>query len=140
MNVSSKYIIDIWEFMENYYGIIYDDNYKLVHDEMCYYLRNKNIFVKRIGFKEVKNAEILNGDIILVRDEEGKVAPYINPKRIEDLDLDEINSLNNKIGFSGIIENCENLKEIGQRDYALHLKLRSEIAPKKKRVRRRKFY
>ena len=107
MKVSSEYIIDIWEFMENYYGIIYDDNYKLVHDEMCYYLRNKNIFVKRIGFKDAKNDKILNGDIILVRDEEGKVAP---------------------------------LKEIGQRDYALHLKLRSEIAPKKKRIRRRKFY
>ncbi len=140
MKVSSEYIIDIWEFMENYYGIIYDDNYKLTHKEISYYFRNKRIFVKRIGFKEVKNAEILNGDIILVRDEEGKVAPYVNPKRIEDLDLDEINSLNNKIGFSGIIENYENLKEIGQRDYALHLKLRSEIAPKKTRVRRRKFY
>ena len=140
MKVSSEYIIDIWEFMENYYGIIYDDNYKLTHKEISYYFRNKRIFVKRIGFKEVKNAEILNGDIILVRDEEGKVAPYVNPKRIEDLDLDEINSLNNKIGFSGIIENYENLKELGQRDYALHLKLRSNIAPKKKRVRRRNFY
>ena len=140
MKVSSKYIIDIWEFMENYYGIIYDDNYKLVHDEMCYYLRNKNFFVKKIGFKNVKKDQILSGDVVLVRDEEGKVVPYVSPKRIEDLDLDEINSLNNKKIFGGSIEKYENLKEIGQRDYALHLKLRSNIAPKKKRVRRRNFY
>lgn len=140
MKVSSKYIIDIWEFMENYYGIIYDDNYKLTHKEISYYFRNKRIFVKRIGFKEVKNAEILNGDIILVRDEEGKVAPYVNPKRIENLVLEEINSLNNKKIFGGIVENCDNLKDIGKRDYALHLKLSSKIAPKKKRVRRRNFY
>ncbi len=140
MKVSSKYIIDIWEFMENYYGIIYDDNYKLVHDEMCYYLRNKNFFVKKIGFKNVKKDQILSGDVVLVRDEEGKVVPYVSPKRIEDLDLDEINSLNNKKIFGGSIEKYENLKEIGQRDYALYLKLRSNIAPKKKRVRRRNFY
>ena len=140
MKVSSKYIIDIWEFMENYYGIIYDDNYKLVHDEMCYYLRNKNFFVKKIEFKNVKKDQILSGDVVLVRDEEGKVVPYVSPKRIEDLDLDEINSLNNKKIFGGSIEKYENLKEIGQRDYALHLKLRSNIAPKKKRVRRRNFY
>ena len=140
MNVSSKYIIDIWEFMENYYGIIYDDNYKLVHDEMCYYLRNKNIFVKRIGFKDVKKDKLLKGDIIYVRDEEGKVAPYVNPKRIENLVLEEINSLNNKKIFGGIVENCDNLKDIGKRDYALHLKLKSKIAPKKTRVRRRNFY
>ena len=97
MKVSSKYIIDIWEFMENYYGIIYDDNYKLVHDEMCYYLRNKNIFVKRIGFKDAKNDKILSGDVVLVRDEEGKVAPYVSPKRIEDLDLDDKVLINTNI-------------------------------------------
>ena len=139
MNVSSKYIVDIWEFMENYYGIIYDGNFKLVHEEMCYYLRNKHFFVKKIGFKNVKKDQILCGDIVLVKDEEGKVVPYASPRRIADLDLDEINSIKGKKSFSRSIEDYDNLKDIGANDYAFSLGLKSKIPSKKKRVRRKKY-
>lgn len=139
MKVSSEYIIDIWEFMENYYGIIYDGDFKLVHEEMCYYLRNKNFFVKKIGFKNVKKDQILCGEIVLVKDEEGKVVPYASPRRIEDLDLDEINSLKDKKSFIKPIENYDNLKDVGKKDYEFYLGLKSEIPSKKKRVRRRNY-
>lgn len=138
MNVSKKFIISIWEFMENYYGIIYDDNYKLTHNEMCYYLsEKKNINAIRLGFKDINNAMILSGEVVLIRDEEGKIVPYVNPKRIRSLDLDDINS--SKKVFSKPIESYENLKDIGKKDYEMHARKKAKILSKKKRVLRRNY-
>ena len=138
MNVSKKFIISIWEFMENYYGIIYDDNYKLTHREMCYYLsEKKNIYARRLGFKDINDAMILSGEVVLIRDEEGKIAPYVNPKRIRNLDLDDINSSKN--GFLNPIESYDNLKDIGKRDYEIHARRKAKILSKKKRVLRHNY-
>ena len=137
MKVSKKCIISIWEFMENYFDIVYDGNFKLTHNEMCYYLKNeKNIFIRRLGFNDINNAMILCGDVVLIRDEEGKVVPYVNPKRICDLDLEDINSCK-KSGLE--IDKFSDLKEIGRKDFISHVSLNEKVLPKKKRVLRRKY-
>ena len=138
MNVSKKYIISIWEFAENYLGVMYDGNYKLTHDELRFYLREKlDISVRREGFNRTNKAKLLSGEVILVRDEEGKVIPYSNPRRKE-LDIDEINSNKNKSIFN-LIGNIDDKKSLGRDDYSLYKSKKDKILPKKKRMVRRKY-
>ncbi|MBQ6494408.1 MAG: hypothetical protein IJI49_00210 [Bacilli bacterium] len=136
MKVSKKYIVNIWEFMSNYYGIIYDGNYKLTHNEMCYYLKNKDIYVKRLSFNSINDASILCGDVVLVRDEEGKIIPYVSPVSILDLDLEDINS---SCGYLNIKPNYIDVSDIGKKDYENYSYMKSKILPRKKRVRRRGY-
>ena len=97
MNVSKKYIINIREFMDNYVGVNYNREYKLTHNEMNIFLYEKNKRgVDRSSFKKIKSEDIILGNVLLVKDEEGKVIPYINPK-INKLDvlLKELNTKEN---------------------------------------------
>ena len=138
MNVSKKYIISIWEFAENYLGVMYDGNYKLTHDELRFYLREKlNISVRREGFSRTNKARLLSGEVILVRDEEGKVIPYSNPRRKE-LDIDEINSNKNK-SLLDMLNISGDKKLIGKSDFSLYKSKKDKILPKKKRMVRRKY-
>lgn len=137
MKASKKYIISIWEFMENYYGVIYDGSYKLTHDELSYYLRDKkSLPVKRSSFKDAKDEDLLNGNIILVKDEVGKVIPYYNPHRLGTVNVEEMFGINDyplSLGYSN------DLKSIGRYDYYVHEQKKKKILSKKKRVLRRKY-
>ncbi len=138
MKVSKKYIISIWEFMENYYGVIYDGSYKLTHDELSYYLKEeKSLPVKRSSFKDTKDEEILNGNIILVKDEVGKIIPYINPHRLEKFNIDENVDMNDYL--LNFINYGDDLKVIGRCDYYVHKQKKEKILSKKKRVLRHKY-
>lgn len=95
MNVSKKYIINIREFMSNYVEVSYDKERKLTHNEMNLYLYEKGRkAVEYIRFKSIKSEDILLGNVLLVKDEIGKVIPYANPK-INNLKalLKELNSV-----------------------------------------------
>ena len=98
MKVSKKYIINIREFMSNYLEVNYDKDYKLTHNEMNIFLYEKGKKeVDRIKFSSVKSDDIILGNVLLVKDEEGKVIPYINPKMIMlDMLLKELNTKENK--------------------------------------------
>ena len=96
--VSKKYIINIDEFMENYLGKVYNGNSKLTHNEMCIYLKSKDISIpNKVSFKCIKNEDILNGSILCVKDEENKIIIYRNPKLIDlNVLLNELKSEKNK--------------------------------------------
>ena len=82
--VSKKYIITIEEFMENYLGKVYNGNSKLTHNEMYIYLKSKNMGIpRRVAFKCIKDEDILNGNILYVKDKENKIIVYRNPKHID---------------------------------------------------------
>lgn len=138
MNVSKKYIISIWEFAENYLGVMYDGNYKLTHDELRFYLRDKlDISIKRERFSRTNKAKLLSGEVILVRDEEGKIIPYSNPRR-EELDIDELNANKNK-SLLEILSVSGDKKKLGRDDYSLYRSKKDKVLPKKKRMVRRKY-
>ena len=138
MKASKKYIISICEFLENYYGVIYDGNYKLTHDELSYYLREKKALpVKRSSFKSAKDEELLNGNIILVKDEIGKVIPYCNPHRFDRFNVEDmVDVSNSSLNF---IDYGDDLKNIGKYDYYFHKQKKNKVLSKKKRVLRRKY-
>ena len=138
MKVSKKYIISIWEFIENYYGIIYDGNYKLTHDELSFYFNEKELMpLKRSNFKEAKDDKILSGEILLVKDEVGKIIPYVNPHRFEDFDIRSFS--NNNYSVFDYVDNDNSLKNIGKYDYYSYKKEKDKVLSRKKRVLRRKY-
>ncbi len=139
MKVSKKNIVSIWEFMENYFGVVYDDKYTLTHEEMNYYLKKKKkIFVRKINFNKIDREMILRGEVILVSDELGNVTPYVNPRKIDNLDVDEINATKRKI-FSKSVDNFGDLKDIGKSDYEVYTHLKEKVLPKKERILRRGY-
>lgn len=101
MNTSEKYIIGIYDFINNYVllnGKEYDGLYKLTHKELGIYLSEKGYSKPdRVSFRKVKNSDILIGEILLVRDEVGQIIAYRNPK-VKNLDLllKELKSKENK--------------------------------------------
>ena len=142
MDISKKNIISIWKFMENYYGVMYMGNYKLTHNEMSLYLRSKsNLPVKRSNFQSIDNESILCGEIILVRDEEGKVIPYVNPRRLKNNlieELDSMNEIRNSI-MESFYKDEDDFKKIGEDDYRAYSMRKGKILPRKKRVLRRSY-
>ena len=79
--VSKKQIVDIKEFMELYVGKTYTWNLKLTHTNMEWFLREKGkVPPRRVDFLDVDKEGLLNGDLITVKDEEGKVLIYKNPR------------------------------------------------------------
>ena len=79
--VSKKQIIDIKEFMELYVGKAYTWNLKLTHNNMEWFLREKGkVPPRRVDFIEVDKENLLNGNLVTVKDEEGKILIYKNPR------------------------------------------------------------
>lgn len=79
--VSKKQILDIHEFMEFYVGKEYTWDLKLTHNNMEWFLREKGkVPPKRVDFLDVDKERLLNGEFITVKDEEGKVLIYKNPR------------------------------------------------------------
>lgn len=142
MKVSKKYIVSIWYFMENYCNIIYSDQYKLTHKEMAFYLWDKlNLILKKCNFSDVNKEKILNGEVILVKDEVGKIIPYYNPCRCYSIDilLKDISEITDSSVNLSNADNCIDLKEIGKRDYDEYIKKKSKILSKKERLVRRNY-
>ena len=86
--------------MENFLGIEYEGKNKLTHKEMIYYLSEKNESIpKAISFDKLNKEKILKGHYLVVIDENKRVIPYLNPKRIENL-MPELLAAQRKKDFS----------------------------------------
>lgn len=89
MNISSKNIIGIKEFLANYLlnekdaKNIESKRRNMSHDKMTLYLISKGYNVpNRISLKRIKKSDILDGQVLFVKDDYGKVIPYYNDRRI----------------------------------------------------------
>ena len=77
---SKKNIIKIEVFMENFLGISYDGKEKLTHNVMRQFLLEKgHPCPRRARFSNIENRNILNGEILIVKDKSGKKIGYYNP-------------------------------------------------------------
>ena len=78
---SEKNIIDIREYMSIYLRETYTWNGKLTHKKLNEFLEAKRCIVPhRISFSEIQNEDLLKGYFYLVKDEVGKIVPYVgNP-------------------------------------------------------------
>lgn len=95
--LSKKHVRDIEEFMENYIGKTYDGEEKLTHRTMNLYLEEKGLpRVERVKFDKVKKATVLSGEHIVVKDKNGQIIPYRNPRQrgVESL-LQELSTTEN---------------------------------------------
>lgn len=120
----SDYVISIGTFMKNYFGVYYDGEYNLTHDEMNLFFMDNNFgCLKRFVFDFINDEDILNGRVLLVRDDLNKVIPYLNPNRSKNF----INSLcSDKEELSrrreAILNKCRYEKDLGEGDYIDHSK------------------
>lgn len=142
MQVSKKYIVSIWYFIENYCNIIYSDQYKLTHKEMELYLwNNLNLVLKKCNFRDINREKILNGEVILVKDEVGKIIPYYNPVRCCSIDcfLKELSEVDSNMISLDNLDDCVDLKEIGKIDYGVYSLQKEKVLSKKERMVRRNY-
>ncbi len=78
---SKKDIIKIEVFMENFLDITYDGDEKLTHGVMKEFLIDKGrVCPKRAVFSKTKKCNLLDGEILLVKDKAGKTIAYRNPR------------------------------------------------------------
>lgn len=142
MQVSKKYIVSIWYFIENYCNIIYSDQYKLTHKEMELYLwNNLNLVLKKCNFRDINREKILNGEVILVKDEIGKIIPYYNPIRCYSIDcfLKEVSEVDGNMISLDNLDDFVGLKEIGKIDYGVYSLQKEKVLSKKERMVRRNY-
>ena len=116
MKISTKAVIGIREFLFNYVmQKDKDDNLtsKLTHQDMVIYLFEKEYNVpNRVCFDRIKKQDILSGNILIVKDEMGKVIPYRNPRRVSLSSLErELNS--EKVRKNNLRKRREFLSEQG---------------------------
>ena len=102
MKVSEKNIISIRKFAANYLLEEYDEERKLTHDYLNFYLYDKGLKIpNRVKFKEIKPLDILFSNVLLVKDETGKIIAYQNPlmfneeKLLKDLNSEEKETIEN---------------------------------------------
>lgn len=80
MYASEKYIVSIPYFLENYFQIVRKGKCKWTHDFMKEFLMEKiGRSPKRVAIDSIDKESILKGQIIYVKDAEGKIIPYRTP-------------------------------------------------------------
>lgn len=105
--VSKKQIVDIKEFIELYVGKAYTWSLKLTHNNMEWFLREKGkVPPRRVDFEDVDKENLLNGNLITVKDEEGKVLIYKNPRITLTQLQEELNMFYNEEEMKKRIENA----------------------------------
>ena len=82
MKISKKQIVEIREFIRNYYSLECNWKGKLSHERMEEFLGMKGKYAVRVKIDSIKKENILCGSCVFVRDEEGQVIPYQNILRI----------------------------------------------------------
>lgn len=82
MNISKKQIVDIREFLRNYYLLDCKWKGKLSHKRMNEFLFMKGKYAVKVNIDSIKKENILRGTCIFVKDEEGQIIPYQNIARI----------------------------------------------------------
>lgn len=82
MKISKKQIVDIREFIRNYYSLECNWSGKLSHKRMEEFLSVKGKMAVKVNIDSIKNENILCGTYIFVKDEEGKIIPYKNNLRL----------------------------------------------------------
>lgn len=75
--------IEMKYFLETYYGItnqeLLNNLIRLSHKDIKLVLHLYGIEIKRTGFQELTREMIASGEVILVTDGFGNIAPYKNP-------------------------------------------------------------
>lgn len=96
MKTSEKNLISIRKFVSNFLLHSYGENKKLTHNYLNFYLNEKGISIpKRVKFSQIKPIDILFSNVILVKDENGKVIAYENPLLLNEVRLlNDLNSAN----------------------------------------------
>lgn len=80
MYASEKYIVSISYFLEHYFQIVDTENRKFTHDFMREFLiEKKGRCAKRVAIASIDKESILKGQIVYVKDVEGKIIPYRAP-------------------------------------------------------------
>lgn len=82
MNISQKQIVDIREFLRNYYLLDCRWKGKLSHKRMSEFLSTKGKYAIKINVDTITKESILCGNCIFVKDEVGQIIPYKNITRI----------------------------------------------------------
>lgn len=79
--ISKKQIIKMNEFLENYVNIKYDSKEKMTHRNVNLFLSEKGIYLRKVNFDKITNEDLLNGNIIAVKDENNQNIVYQNPRK-----------------------------------------------------------
>lgn len=78
---SEKYMMTIDTFLNNYMGIETDGKKISTHEEMREYLARKWYKnARKVCFSKVTKEDILSGNVLFVKDNEGRVLGYKNPR------------------------------------------------------------
>ena len=86
LKVSSKYVINIHEYMMNFLDIQSYHNNKITHKDMNIFLKENNLKIPhRIKFSEAKEEDILRGNCLIVKDDINQKAIYVNQRNIENI-------------------------------------------------------
>lgn len=74
LNIDKKYVITMDFFVKNYLGIYDNKLSRVTHKDL------KMLGVgKTVPFDILTKDDVMRGNVLLVRDKKGHVAPYINP-------------------------------------------------------------
>ncbi len=88
INISMKY------FLETYYNVtnqaLLDDLIKMSHKDIKIILEMYGIKLKRTCFQDLTREKIASGEVILVTDGFGNLAPYKNPLLVYEEDYFEL--------------------------------------------------
>lgn len=125
LNLDKKYVISMEHFLVRYYGI-YDlrELFLLSGLTHSFLKSDTNIKTKCISFDEIDKDEIYIGNVILVKDVAGNIAPYKNPLRYQ---MDTIKLTNEKPAEKKEEEkNVESLIDLTELSYSKLLELKNK--------------